>query len=352
MTLSKLTSSVILIIAIGFILYIGMDLLVPFVLAFIIWFLIKGIRATLQRINWVRNILPQAILSLVAGVIIFAIMGGIVKLLSVNIHTITKSVSSYDGNLSTYISTAGTFLGIDLSTELQSFLGNLDISSIIMQVASSLTTIFGNAFMILVYTIFLLIEEYIFAQKLSSAFEKTNKLEQIKDIMTSVNLSISNYLSLKTLVSLLTGFLSYWALLIIGVDAPFFWAFIIFLLNYIPAIGSIIATLFPTAFAILQFGDVTHALWVLAIVGAIQVIIGNIVEPRVMGNSLNISPLVVILSLSFWGALWGIVGMMLSVPITVILIIILSEIPSTQPIAIMLTARGRLGKNNPDAHNK
>lgn len=161
-------------------------------------------------------------------------------------------------------------------------------------------------------------------------------------VLNKVDKSISGYLTLKTLVSVITGVLSYAALFIIGVKAAAFWAFLIFLLNYIPTIGSLIATLFPAIFAMLQFGDFVPALWVLFIVGAIQLIVGNIVEPKVMGNSLNISALTVILALSFWGALWGITGMILSVPITVIMIIVFSEFPSTRPVAIMLSEKGRI----------
>ena len=161
-------------------------------------------------------------------------------------------------------------------------------------------------------------------------------------MINKIHHSIGNYVGLKTVVSLLTGFLSYFALLFIGVDAPLFWAFLIFVLNFIPTIGSLIATIFPAIFAILQFGEFTPGFLVLAIVGSIQLIVGNLVEPRLMGNTLNISPLVVFLTLSLWGVMWGITGMLLSVPITVILIIIMSEFPGTRPIAILLSQRGNL----------
>jgi predicted PurR-regulated permease PerM len=149
---------------------------------------------------------------------------------------------------------------------------------------------------------------------------------------------------MKTIISLTTGFASYFALVIIGVDVPVFWAFLIFVFNYIPTIGSIIATFFPAIFALLQFGEFGPAIIVLLLVGSIQVIVGNFVEPKVMGNTLNISPLVVLLALTLWGAIWGITGMLLSVPITVILIIIMSEIPSTRPLAILLSEKGEIDK--------
>ena len=94
--------------------------------------------------------------------------------------------------------------------------------------------------------------------------------------------------------------------------------------------------------ALLQFADINTALLVLAAVGAVQVIVGNIIEPKIMGNSLNVSSLVVLLALSFWGAIWGITGMVLSVPITVILVILFGQFPSTRNIAIFLSDKGKL----------
>ena len=169
--------------------------------------------------------------------------------------------------------------------------------------------------------------------------EELEKYTNVKGMVDKIGKSITGYLGIKTFTSLLTGFISYFALLFIGVDAPLFWAFLIFILNYIPTVGSLIATFFPTAFALLQYGDLSHAVLVLSIVGAIQVIVGNILEPRFMGSSLNISPLVVILTLIVWNAIWGVVGMLLSVPITVIIIIVLAEFEGSRPIAILLSKK-------------
>jgi len=129
-------------------------------------------------------------------------------------------------------------------------------------------------------------------------------------------------------------------LALIGVDFPFFWAFLIFALNYIPAIGSMIATIFPSILALLQFGSFSYFFLVLASVGAVQMLVGNVIEPRVMGNTLNLSTLVVIISLTFWGGVWGVIGMILSVPIMVIITIVLSQFPTSRSLAILLSEKG------------
>ena len=117
-----------------------------------------------------------------------------------------------------------------------------------------------------------------------------------------------------------------------------------FLLNYIPTIGSLVGTVFPAIFSLIQFGEFTPFLIVLFSVGAVQLVVGNLIEPKLFGKSLNLSPLVTILSLALWGQIWGVTGMILSVPITVILVIVFSQFEKTRPIAIMLSENGEIEK--------
>jgi predicted PurR-regulated permease PerM len=143
-------------------------------------------------------------------------------------------------------------------------------------------------------------------------------------------------------VSFITGLASYLILWIIGIDFAFFWAFLIFLLNYIPTVGSLIGTVFPALIALLQFDSMRPAVLVLVLVGIVQVLVGNLLEPKLMGNSLNVSPLVVLLSLTLWGSLWGVVGMILSVPITVMMVIVFAQFESTKSVAILLSEKGNV----------
>ena len=129
--------------------------------------------------------------------------------------------------------------------------------------------------------------------------------------------------------------------MLLGLDNALFWAFVIFLLNYVPTVGSIVATVLPTLFALVQFDSYWMPLAVFAGVGFWQFAIGNFLQPRMQGQSLNLSILVVLLSLSIWGAIWGIAGMFLAAPLTVMVMIVLSQFPTTYPIAVILSANGR-----------
>jgi AI-2 transport protein TqsA len=146
-----------------------------------------------------------------------------------------------------------------------------------------------------------------------------------------------------TAVSALTAVLSYAVMRLAGLDFAFFWAVAIFFLNYIPTIGSILGTVLPAAFALLQFQALAPVLAVLAGIGAVQFVIGNILLPRMAGQVLNISLAATIFSLFFWGALWGITGMFVAMPLTAILIIAFGHFDPTRPVAVLLSRTGELG---------
>ncbi|HCM78076.1 MAG TPA: AI-2E family transporter, partial [Cytophagales bacterium] len=181
-----------------------------------------------------------------------------------------------------------------------------------------------------------------FSKKIDAIFPDPRKRLRIQEVLNEIYQSTNKYITLKTVISLLTGGLSYIVLMLFGVDYAFLWAFLIFLFNYIPYIGSLIATLLPAIFAIVQFGSVWSFVWVFISVEAIQLVVGNYIEPKIMGKSLNLSPLVVVVALSFWGYVWDLLGMFLSVPITSIMLITLAQFPATRNIAILLTENGNI----------
>ena len=320
----------------------GKSLLIPFIFALLLWFLSRKLRLTFNRIKFVNNFFPSWMKNSVSSLVILSLLVVISKILTSNINTLASASQNYDTNIGSIIESLSLYLSVDLVETLKVQLGNINFGNILSLIFNSLTELFGNLFMIIIYVLFIFLEEVNFHKKLLLAFSTKNKQYKISTVIDEIEASVTNYLGLKTLVSLSTGFLSYLVLLFIGIDAPIFWAFLITLLNYIPTIGSLIATVFPATYCLLQFGELYPFVLVLILVGLIQIIIGNILEPRLMGNSLNISSLATLITLSIWGSIWGITGMFLSVPISVILIIILSQFPSTRPVAIMLSDKGEI----------
>ncbi len=321
-------------------LIIGKSLLIPFILGLLIWFLIVEFRNLLLKIPFIGKKFPKWIWTISASLMLFALFGVAINVLVDNIAMLGEQIPTYEANLKIVNDDLNESFGINVYESINNYAGDFELSKVLSPILNSLTDLFGNAFMVVLYILFLFLEETVFRQKLKHVFTNENHYNNASVIIEKINRSTSSYITLKTLISLMTGLASYFALLFIGVDTPVFWAFLIFLMNYIPTIGSLIGTLFPAIIALLQFGDVLHFALVLCIVGVIQIVIGNFVEPKMMGNTLNVSPLVVILALSFWGAVWGITGMVLSVIITVILIILCAQFKSTRPIAVLLSEKG------------
>lgn len=339
-TSKKIYIFLILVIAVIVCIY-AQSIIIPFVLAVLFWFLIRVIKKLLSRVKFIGR-LPRWILTLFSTLVLIGFLVLIVTMISSNIAQLSKTLPLYEANVKNITAKINQTFNIDLVSVLGDFSKDIKFGAILSSLLSTLTGLFGNAFTVLLYLLFILLEEPIFPKKLRAMYPDDKKFQHMNELVNKIDHSIGNYIALKTLTSIITGVLSYVVLLFIGVDAPLFWAFLIFILNFIPTIGSLIATAFPTLFAVLQFGELGPGLWVLAVVGAIQMVVGNLLEPRLMGNSLNISPLVVFLTLAIWGMIWGISGMLLSVPITVILIIIMSEFPGTKPFAILLSQNGIL----------
>lgn len=162
------------------------------------------------------------------------------------------------------------------------------------------------------------------------------------NILSKINAQILSYLRIKTALSAATALCSYIVLRWVGVDFPDFWAMLIFLFNYIPTIGAILATFFPCLLCLLQFDTFTPFFIVCSSLITLQFVFGNILEPRIMGDRFNLSGLVIILFLSIWGKIWGIIGMLLCMPFLVILNIILSNFEQTRPIVVLLSRNGQI----------
>jgi len=328
-------------ISVVFILIYAQNIIIPFVLGLLFWFIMRGTKNTLNTIPIVKK-LPNWANSILAAGLIIGIFGLLFNIVIHNINALTLSYEKYQANLTIVVDQINQKYEVDVIALLEQYAKIINFGEILGGVFAALSNIMNNMFMIIVYALFILSEEVYFGTKLQRFFSNARQYERFSHILGTIEASIASYFKLKTLVSLLTAGLSYLALSLIGIDSPEFWAFLIFILNFIPTIGSLIATLFPATFALLQFGEVFPCLLVIGIVGFIQILVGNIVEPKVMGSSMNISPLVTIISLSLWGMIWGITGMILSVPITVVMIIVLSQFESTKGLAIILSEKGEL----------
>ena len=307
------------------------ELVVPFLLAIVLSVLANPL--VLKFRSWKIPAVLSVLLAVVTFGLLFALVGGIV---GGSLAQFTSAIPQYEVQLGHYLKEVqAQFVAWGLSenaVDLQSALNPAAAMAFVGQLLNGLLGLFSNFVLIALTMTFLLLEAADFRLKLQAAwgnsFTSGNGFNEVAA-------KVQRYLALKTLISLATGVLiSLWTHFL-GLDFPLLWGLIAFILNYVPSIGSIIAAVPAVLLAILQLGGI-GALWVALGFVVTNLVLGNIVEPRLMGRTLGLSPLVVFLSLLFWGWLWGPAGMLLSVPLTVIAKILLESSEGGRPIAVLL----------------
>lgn len=218
--------------------------------------------------------------------------------------------------------------------------------------SSKAVSILSDAMMVFVILLFLLLERTTFLPKISYAFPR-DKSQKFSSMLGRINRQISKYLVLKLLISLITGLMFYLTAVVTGLDFALVWGVLATLLNFIPTIGSIIVTVLTILMAVIQFAPDSwiNIVYVFLLTISIEMILGNIIDPRLQGVQLNMSPLMILVSLSIWGYIWGLPGMFLAVPIMSIIQIVCAITPSLKPIAVLLSS-GRSYVREQDAHHK
>jgi len=291
----------------------------------------------IQPISWLeKKKIPQwlALIMVILGLII--LFSGFTFLIGGTLSSFSSNVSKYESTLTEISNSFIQFLndqGLKIPQgQLLNLIQPARILEFTANAVNGLLSMMGNTFLIFLIVLFMLMEFGSFSVKARAILSGSD--ESIAYFSTIIQ-NIRQYLWIKTLIGLSEGILIYVALLIIGVDYPLLWALIAFLMNYIPNIGSIIASIPTILFALVQLG-LGGALWTLGTFMLIHNVIGNFIEPRIMGKGLNLSTLVVFLSLIFWGFILGTVGMFLSVPFTMTLKIILEHNEKTRWLAILL----------------
>ena len=316
-------------------------LLIPVVYALVVSYLINEVVFLTGKITIKGKPAPWILRGIIAFSMVIGIIFVVIQIIIANVNQILIKAPEYRQILSDLIIYVGQLAHAeDLSRDIRTQISQINFEALISDVFNSFSVLSANLFLIIIYSIFIMVEKNVATYKLNAIFKDPKNRKEIEMIITRVNDSVRQYLSVKTVASLITALLTYGILLLFGVDFPVLWAFLIFLLNYIPYIGSMIATLLPSFLAVFQFNSVLMGLWVFLSIQAVQTLIGSILEPKYAGKTLNLSPLVVILSLSFWGAIWGMVGMAIAVPVTSIMVIILAEFPNTREAAIILSEKG------------
>jgi AI-2 transport protein TqsA len=342
MKLQPVAMAMIVIFLAFYLLHIGQALLLPLVIAGTVAYLISILAHTICSLK-VRSLsVPRPLAKCLALAIILVGLGFLVNLITVNIASVVKVAPEYQQNLETWIDRAYELFGFQNAPNLKEVLGQVDLMGYLQDFGGTVRALLSRTGIIIVYVIFLLLEQRTFSNKINALGVDPKRQKDAFDLLGKMRQDIRSYIGIKVLTSAATGVLSYAVLHLVGVDFASFWAVLIFLLNFIPTIGSIIATAFPSILTLVQFNTLGPFIVTASVLTSLQFCIGSLIEPKLMGNRLNLSPIVILLSLGLWGSIWGIPGMFLCVPITVIIMIVCSYFPSSRPIAILLSGDGNI----------
>ena len=341
--LTIITFSVVLVVMIIHLLKQLEDILQPLLLAVLISYAILPPHRWLVR-RGVRPGLSYVLLTvLVLALFIFAVQGAYrsVVALTENKEQLDRYRARINGLQDSAVRALQSAGVTNASEQLQIARSRLtqsqeQVLTGLQRAASGFMGFLGFALIVFIYLVFLVIEKITFDRRMTLAFGEV-RAGRIAQIMLSINEAIMNYIAVKMWISLVTALMCLAVYLIFGIEFAFFWALLIFVLNFIPYIGGLVAMGPPVILGFLQHESLWPGVVIIILLIGIQLFTGQIVEPRVAGNRLNLSPLLILLSLAFWGYLWGIPGMLLAVPLTVVIKIVLDHIPETRPIGTLMS---------------
>ncbi len=274
------------------------------------------------------------VLTIPLTIIFFLIISFVfVSIVAISINSINDRFSFYQERAISAIKILSEnmpFIQGDLLLQLQNGIFSF-LTRMLVSFSKGLIGVTSSFVIALFVMTFVLLERYLLSHKLIRVFKKDiHRARKVLLLINNVNTQVSRFILLKSLISLSTGGIIYIAFLFIGVDFPLAWAILTFVLNFIPSVGSIIVTMASILFAFLQFSPSWGGvIAVMTVTILTQTIIGNVLDPLLIGDRLNLSPLVIFLSLLYWGLIWGPAGMLLSTPITVTIRVLLEMSQST-----------------------
>jgi predicted PurR-regulated permease PerM len=342
-----------------YILVVAEKILVPFVIALLIAYFISAIADGIANFRVLRIPVFKPFAMLLSFAIVFGALYLVGNIIIENANLVAEKAPAYQNILDKRLQQIGDFLGLEETPTVADFIGQFatltsadladpNIAAVLQSFLAQVTGIAGNMIAIIVYTSFLLYERSTLALKVAAMAKDEEQREAIQNTLKVIGEHINQYLAVKSLASFLVASLSYLVMLAIGIDFAVFWAVLTFLLNFIPFIGSIVAVSFPILLTLVQptiEDPLTTFLVALLALAGVQQLVGSFIEPRMMGRTLNLSPLVILMSLATWWSIWGVIGMLISIPIMVILVIVFSQFDATRPVAVLLSQDGHITSN-------
>jgi predicted PurR-regulated permease PerM len=311
-------------------------ILTPLALAGFLAVTIDGFARVLAE----RTPFPDKAALPVAVVLSIALFGGAVWVIASNATSFFGQLVAYQPKLNALIAEAAGWVGMRNPPTLEQLYRAFDPASHFAEFANRLQNFASDAAFVLIYLGFIIASRRGFKRKMVGMFPTHERREGALRVLREIRDGVERYLWVQTVTGLMIAAGSWVVMMGVGLDNAVFWAFLIFLVSYIPIVGGLVGILLPPIFALVQFDTWWQAVVLLAVLNGVQFLVGNVVLPRMQGDSLNMDPVVILLSLAFWGAIWGVPGMFLSTPLTVAVMVVLAQFPSTRMLAVLISADG------------
>ena len=342
MTLQRAALWAIVVAATAYLLVAGRGLLLPFVLGLVLWYMIDALADAFEQPRLGRLRLPRPIALLAAVCVMGGLLWVVGRTIGRNISAVAAAAPNYERRLQILINEGARLVGVEQAPTLDELFDRISLADTLSSLAAAAASVVSVAGIVLIYAGFLFVEQVRFRRKLAIILGSGSQQERVQAVLDRIDRDIRVYIRIKTTLAVATAAFAYTVMASVGVDFAAFWAVMVFFFYYIPTVGSILAIAAPAVLALVQFDHLTPFLIVLLVFGTIQIVTANVIEPTIMGRTLNLSPLVVIVSLVVWGTIWGVVGMFLCVPIMVVALIVLAQFETTRPLAVLLSADGRI----------
>ncbi len=331
------------IIAFGIMLYMliaAKFVLISLAIAIILFSLTADAINSIARVRIGPFRISNAVASMVAVLLIASALLTLVGLVLAQINMVVTTTLSYTDQAQRAIAQAFSWMGQDVEEAVLASMRTIQVSGYLRTAAGQAGNLLSAVVLIILFVGFLFAERIWFDTKLKSLVGDADQAERVGRIIGSIIRNVNYYLLVKTFVSGVTGLLVFGLMTLLGLELAAAMGILTFVLNFIPNLGSIIATVVVGLVAYVQVADLATAIFIFLAAGAIQFSIGNVIDPMLMGRALRLSSFGIIISLAFWGLVWGVPGMFLAVPIMVAVMIVCSHIQPLRPVAVLLSREG------------
>lgn len=315
-------------------------LLISLAIAIILFSLTSDAISYIQRVRFGEAKFSIWVASLLAVLLIASVLISLSALILTQANTVVFTIMQYADPAQKAVANLFSWMGADVEQAVLNWLKGVQIGPWLAAMAGQAGNIASGAVLVTLFVGFLFLERLWFEPKLLSLMGDAERAARVERIISSIVHRVNRYLIVKTVVSLITGALVYSVMTLFGLELAVAMGVLTFVLNFIPNVGSIVATIATAMVAYIQSGDPVIGSAVLAIVTAIQFVVGQVLDPLFLGKTLRLSSFGIIASLAFWAAIWGVPGMFLAVPIMVSIMIVCSHIPGLRPVAVLLSREG------------